>query len=211
MPRFTIVAPDYEDWVPRHDMSEGIKSLAMQNFQDFELLVVHDGPKRVPYQQEADWSVFGDRVRFLNTSQRMNDWGHSSRDLGIRQSTGDYILNFNIDNHLRPYCLEYIDYKIKETETPVVIFSILHFGQAQEAGQTNFTGLPPKWGSIDALQLVARKSVWEEINFWHDRRRDSDGYLYEEIASKFHYEHIPHVLAENYGPGDRVKKLDSNA
>lgn len=209
MPKFTIIATDYEHWIPRDAMAAGIQSILEQTYQDYELLVIHDGPKKIPYEDEFDFSLFGGRVRFLNTPERMNNWGHSSRDLGLRNSTGEYIIHFNIDNYLYNDCLSMLAHKIDEEGVPVVIFTIKHFGQSQGRGEHPWIGLPPVWGRIDALQLVAHISVWESIGYWHDLRKDSDGYLYEEITSKYTYDHIPQILAENHDSDTIGRKLNN--
>jgi len=198
LPKFSIIATDYELWVPRDAMRRGLQSIVDQKYKNYEVIVVHDGPKETPYEEEFDFSQFGDKVKFFNTPERMNNWGHSSRDLGMKNATGDYILHFNIDNFLYDDCLQMVAQKIIETETPVVIFTIKHFGYWQGQGKVPWLGLPPVWGRIDALQLVAKLSVWEDIGYWHDLTIDSDGHLYEEIANKYNFEHIAHILAENY-------------
>ena len=209
--KFTIIATDYEHWIPRDAMAAGIQSILDQTYKDYELLVIHDGPKEIPYEDEFNFSQFGDRVKFLNTPERMNNWGHSSRDLGLRNATGEYILHFNIDNYLYKDCLSILAQKIDKENVPVIIFTIKHFGHFQGRGEYPWTGLPPVWGRIDALQLVAKLSVWESIGYWHDLRKDSDGYLYEEITSKYTYDHIPQILAENHDSDTIGRKLNNGS
>lgn len=195
MPRFSIIAVDYEYHVPRPGMHHGLQSLLDQTFDDYELIIVHDGPKGIPYEEECDLTRFKHPVKILNTPERMNDWGHSGRDLGMRHATGDYFLHFNIDNKLYPECLQRISDKIDETGSPVVIFSILHF---KAAGGNKFTGVPPRVCHIDALQLVASREVWENVGYWYTKEGISDGIIYEEIGNRFPWVSIDEVLAENY-------------
>ena len=202
MPRFTIVATDAENHVPRDRMREGIESLNNQTFKDFELLVIHDGPREGSYDNELD--DIPENTGFTSTEQHYGiygldkfyagyGWGHHSRDLGIKQASGDYILHFNIDNILYPDALQKISDKIDETESDVVIFACRH----EKFDINYFSGVPPVMGKIDLLQCVASKKAWESIGGWHRYDHSADGFLFEEIIAKYGYAHIPEVLGEN--------------
>lgn len=195
-PRFSIIATDYEFHVPRPGVVAGLASLAAQECQDFELIIVHDGHKNIPYEQEVDLSPFEDRVTIMNTPVRMNNWGHSSRDMGMRVARGDYIIHFNIDNNLYPNCLSTISNKIDETQSPIVIFAVKHF--KINGGSPPFLGVPPVLFKIDALQLVAQRKIWEEIDYWNNLSEWSDGYIYEDMCNRYPWVNIEEVLAENY-------------
>lgn len=195
-PKFSIIAVDYDGHVPREGMDRGLRSLANQTFKDFELIIVHDGPKQKPYKDETDLSIFPSPPLLLEHTERVNDWGHTGRDSGMRQAKGDYILHFNIDNILYPDCLKIISDKIDETASPIVIFTIKHY--KINGGTQPFSGLPPVWCNIDALQLVAKREIWEEMNYWYDRHETSDGRIYEQMCKRYPYVHIGEVLAENY-------------
>jgi hypothetical protein len=41
----------------------------------------------------------------MSTEERKNDWGHSLRDIGIREAAGKYIIHLNADNTLYEHCL----------------------------------------------------------------------------------------------------------
>jgi len=45
MPKFSILSTDYDKHVPRDKMKQGLETISMQTFKDFELIIVHDGPK----------------------------------------------------------------------------------------------------------------------------------------------------------------------
>jgi hypothetical protein len=219
MPKFSIIAVDYDRHVPRPGMKRGLLNLANQTFDDFELIIVHDGPKEIPYEQEFDFSRFKNKPIFLNTPERMNNWGHSSRDMGMRIASGVYFLQFNIDNILYPDCLSTINKKIEETGSQIIIFTIIHHklnalylnnqvmvqnldGEIVDSRPLNniysFPGLPPVLCNIDALQLVAHRDIWEKYNYWYDLTEQSDGRIYERICKENSYEHIPDIIAENF-------------
>lgn len=202
MPKFTIIATDYENHVPRNRMKQGIESLNKQTFKDFELLIIHDGPRDGSY--DAELKLVPENTRFITTEQHYGvygldkfyagfGWGHHSRDLGIKEATGEYLLHFNIDNILYPHALQKISETIDKTKSQVVIFACKH----EKFNVNYFSGVPPVMGKIDLLQCVATKEAWESIGGWHRYDHSADGFLFEEIIAKYGYFHIPEVLGEN--------------
>jgi len=202
MPKFTIVATDAENHVPRDKMKEGIDSIVSQEFKDFELLIIHDGPREGSYDNELE--NVPENTRFLQTEQHYGiygldkfwagyGWGHHSRDLGIQEAAGDYILHFNIDNILYPHALQLISDVIDQSGSEVVIFACEH----QKFDIKYFSGIPPVMGKIDLIQCVVSKNAWEEIGGWHRYDHSADGFLFEEIIGNKGFVHIPEVLGVN--------------
>lgn len=202
MTKFSIIATDYEKHVPRNKMKQGIDSLNNQTFKDFELLIIHDGPREGSYDKEL--SQLPDNTRFLKTDQHYGiygleefyagyGWGHHSRDLGIKEAAGEYILHFNIDNILYPDALQKVSDKIDETGAEIIVFACTH----EKFDIKYFSGVPPVMGKVDLLQCVASKKAWESIGGWYRYDHSADGYLFQEMIAKFGYVHIPEVLGEN--------------
>jgi len=195
MPKFSIIAVDYEFHVARPGMRAGLDSLAAQHFDDFEIVYVHDGPKGIPIEQEYDLSKFKHPVKILNTPEHMGHWGHYSRDFGMRHASGEYFIQFNIDNVFYPEALQIISNTLDASPENMAIFAVRHF---KAAGGNVFSGLPPINCHIDAMQLVAHKSVWENVGYWYTYEGTSDGIIYERICMEYPYVHIPQCLGENY-------------
>jgi len=213
MPKFSIIAVDYEFHVPRQGMVGGLKSLAAQTFKDFEIIIVHDGPKTIPYEEELGDVLDGLDVTFTSTPVHCNNWGHSSRDSGMRIAKGEYIVHFNIDNMLYPFALEEINNSIDEVY-PIIIFPIIHHkinalrrgynldqyarGEVPETRDIVFNGIPPVLANIDVLQFVARKDVWENAGYWYNLTEQSDGIIYSELCRDNNYKALSRVLGENF-------------
>jgi len=192
--KFSVIAVDYEFHVPREGMKKGIESLANQTFKDFELIICHDGPKEVPYEEEIDFKELGLSPIIINTPQHMGNWGHSSRDMAMRQARGEFFIHFNIDNIFYPEAFEKINDSLERTNLDVAIFTIIHH---KEGGRV-FSGLPPAMAYIDCMQLVAHRDIWQKINYWYDLSYASDGFIYPHIASEYPYVHIIECLGENF-------------
>ena len=205
MTRFSIIATDYEPYVPRDRMVEGLTSLANQSFKDYELLIVHDGPRNCRLSDEVDLSMFGNNQPTIMDTDKFYGvygtdefyagygWGHHSRDIGMKLSQGEYIINFNIDNILYPDALEKIDKKLTETGAELLVFACKH----EKFGIEYFSGIPPVMGKVDMLQCVASRKAWDSIGGWYRYDHSADGFLFQEMVERYGYVHIPDVLGEN--------------
>ena len=199
MPKFTIIATDAENHVPRNKMKQGVRSILDQTFDDYELLIIHDGPRSKEFEVELPsnaqlletekfYGIYG-----LEEFYAGYGWGHHSRDMGLKLAKGEYILHFNIDNILYPQALQTISDKIDKTKADIIIFACKH----EKFDVQYFSGIPPVMGKVDLLQCVASKKAWDSIGGWHRYDHSSDGYLFQEMVEKYGYVHIPEVLGEN--------------
>jgi hypothetical protein len=199
MPKFTVIATDAENHVPRNKMKQGVQSILNQTFDDYELLIIHDGPRSNKFELDLP-----DNARLLETEQFYGiygleefyagyGWGHHSRDFGLKVAEGEYILHFNIDNILYPQALQTISDKIDKTKAEIVVFACKH----EKFDIQYFSGIPPVMGKVDLLQCVASKKAWDSIGGWYRYDHSSYGYLFQEMIEKYGYVHIPEVLGEN--------------
>lgn len=196
---FSIVVVDCEWHTPRDLAKRGVATILAQEFRDFEVVFVHDGFKRVPFESEFDLQDLRD-VKTVYTRRHFHDWGHSLRSLGMRIADGRYVLNFNIDNILNRNCLSRVAEVLADhtDALDVVIFSILN----HKRGDTVLrTGNPAVVGNIDCLQLVASTEAWRSIGYWYRTDYEADGHLYAELTSRFPTVYIDEVLGENFQLG----------
>lgn len=216
MPRFTIIGIYYQPSHPAEVFARGIRSVRNQTFKDYELLVYHDGPL-----QGAVPEVDGGGVDVRCTPTRHNDWGHSLRDRGIREATGDYILFHNLDNVLYPDLLQALDDETKrpprlfgqngqpiETDN-ILIFPILYHDLARfmqawlrlpagSGAKMIMTGNPPVFGLIDCMQLVMKRQLWLAEGGWRDKSEASDGVMYPQFCQKYGYRNLAQILGEHH-------------
>ena len=101
--KFSFIVPHYDGSISDDLFIEGMESIAASTYKDYEVRVYHDGPLSRPL---PDLDQFGFEYSFRETKKRYNDWGHSLRDLGIREAEGEYIIHFNPDNLLYPDALQ---------------------------------------------------------------------------------------------------------
>jgi len=101
--KFSIIVPHYDGVISDKVLCQGLDSLSQSTYKNFEVLIYHDGPVSRPF---PNIEGYGLDYKFKETKKRYNDWGHSLRDLGIREATGDFIVHFNPDNILYDYALQ---------------------------------------------------------------------------------------------------------
>ncbi|MGH7178638.1 MAG: glycosyltransferase [Tepidisphaeraceae bacterium] len=213
MPLFSIIVVHYQGTIPHDTFLRGIGSLQNQTFKDFEILCYHDGP------------LLNGSVQFpvpvTCTAVRFNDWGHSLRDQGIREATGDYIVHFNADNVLYPQALEtiaaeiarpprifYETSKLPADTNDIIIFPITMRGYQEFRNMrvcirdADFyillTGIPPIRSHIDCLQLVMKRELWVKEGGWRVKIFDGDSIMYEAFCEKYGYRNVGPVLADHY-------------
>jgi hypothetical protein len=214
MPLFSIIVVHYQGTISREIFARGIASLQNQTFRDFEILCYHDGPLIDPAAPQP--------VPIRATPLRFNDWGHSLRDLGIREAKGDYIVHFNADNILYPSALETMAAEIRrpsrlfnaanrqpfDTDNIIIYPVIMHDMQRfmdwavrMPAGSGSYmilTGNPPFVGGIDCMQLVMKRELWLREGGWHDKREAGDAWMYPTFAAKYGYRAVGPVLGEHF-------------
>lgn len=102
-PKFSFIVPHYDEVITDEQFLEGMSSIAESTYKNYEVRIYHDGPMS---RSLPDLDQFGFEYSVKETKKRYNDWGHSLRDLGIREAEGDYIVHFNPDNILFPEALQ---------------------------------------------------------------------------------------------------------
>ena len=106
-PKFSIIVPHYDGVISDEKFLEGMRSILQSTYKNFEVLVYHDGPtsRPIPKSFKSEYDQHNIDYKIKETKTRYNDWGHTLRDLGIREAKGDYIVHFNPDNVLFPDAL----------------------------------------------------------------------------------------------------------
>lgn len=222
-PSFSIIMIDYDQSVERDYMRRAINCLMSQTYQSFEIILLHDGPKEHDYSKELSKAQLEFIDQIIITDERLNNWGHSQRDMGIRAAKGDYIIHFNADNVLFPHALERLAFHATQELPPIydtsgeikndnsiLIFSIYmrgvvfcNGGYSRRVGQedtysTIMTGIPTRYGNIDCMQLVMKRECWLKENGWYDKSRNSDGVMYPDLVKKYGARYLAELLGEHW-------------
>ncbi len=214
---------DYDQSVDRDYMRRAIRGLMVQTHTEFEIILLHDGPKKYSYQQELSDDEFNFIDQIIVTEKRFNNWGHTLRDMGIHAAKGEYIIHLNADNVIFPHALERLTFFADEKFSPIydkygeikndnsiLIFSIYmrgvvfcNGGYSRRMGQestysTIMTGIPTRFRNIDCMQLVMKREKWLAEGGWYDKSRNSDGIMYPDLVTKYGARYIPELLGEHW-------------
>jgi len=221
-PRFSVIIPHYDGIISDEILLRGLSCLENQTYRDFEVLLYHDGPIS---RDLPDFSPLSYDLKFKETKERYNDWGHSLRDLGIEQAKGEYILHFNPDNILYTFALEKINNTIENMDgryaaikrdngtvfsgNNIVIYPIYLIGIICNGFGFNRTynenhrfilkGYPPLKYYIDCMQLVMKTDLWRRVGGWYDKSEEGDGEMYQAfVKANNGARYVDDILGEHY-------------
>ena len=193
--KFSLIVIDCDRHTPREDALRGVNSILGQTFTDFEVIFVHNGLKRQPYELEFDLTSLA-RMKTVYIKEQFDNWGNTSRHYGSRIADGEYLLFFNIDNLIYPSCLAKVNECLEKdgVRKEMVIFTIIHHKNAERI----LTGNPVQFQHIDCLQVVASRKAWASIGFWNRYEYEADGHLFLELNATYPAFYVDEILGENF-------------
>lgn len=160
-----------------------VQAILNQSSKDWYLTILHDGPSDEFEQIMQEYlDISPGMIEYLSTDVRHNDYGHSLRDIGLKNIQGDYVLLTNADNYI-PKAIEYLINATIETNADIVIFDMIHSHNCP-GGRP----LPPysyfetayERRSIDVSSAIVKKNLAEQVGF-RDKKFDGDATYFEDI------------------------------
>ncbi len=101
-----------------------------QTRDNWRLTILHDGPNAAFDEiMESSSAQAPGRIPHRCTEERFNDYGHSLREIGLREAEGDFVLLTNADNYYIPRAIEYLSDAIaakRGRPVDVVMFDMIH-------------------------------------------------------------------------------------
>lgn len=181
-PKIHVIAVAYQKF---GQLKVFVQSWLNQSQDNWMLTVIHDGPNdefdliMVDYKQQAP-----EKISFSNTENRFNDYGHSLRDLGLRNIRGDYVLLTNADNYFIPRAIEFVNEVFIVHRPDVVIFDMVHSHDlpgkrnlpAYSFFETSF-----KRNSIDMSAAIVKSYLAEKAGF-RDKTFAGDATYFEDVV-----------------------------
>lgn len=201
MPFFSVIISYYQPVQSDEVAQRLLDSLKNQSFKDFEVIFVHDGPLTRRLGLDSD----GLNFKLYTSLVRENKWGHNCRDIGIKKSTGTYLLITNADNvyydSLQSIHDVIVKSGFKEFYTTQVKMMGMHshisYDKPRNYNIHHVLDGTVAFCRIDLMQLIIRGDVLRKTGWW-DLREQSDGIIAETLAKKFNYIKMKVMIGEHY-------------
>jgi len=198
--KLAIVVVTWGQW--KHKLPLFLHSCMLQEDQRFRVDVYHDGNKLDPdfetrrSASETEGLVEDFKDRFLDdifpvslvcTEQRYNDWGHSLREIGIKNCSTEYLNIQNGDNYLTPLFTRLLLEKAITENLDFCYCNILHNYpnvNFDGAGPYNVLNSSPRQDHIDISNFIVRTELAQKVGFT-DRSFGADGIFVEKLVKTF--------------------------
>ncbi len=162
VPRVSVVVPCYN--YGRY-LTEAVGSVLTQTFQDFEIIIVNDGStdnsKEVAEQLIAAYPQYS--IRLINQENSGNP--AITRNRGIEEAHGTYILPLDADDMLMPTMIEECLKVLEQDQSVAIAYTdrqdFYGIDQVVHAGEYNFTLL--KYQNHISYCAMFRRKVWEDV------------------------------------------------
>ena len=189
----TIVTPTYKR--DKDTIERAVGSCRAQTYRDWNQIICSDGN----YEEIPDHIAREDnRVKYLFTGKRYNDYGPGVRSEVLNQVESQYVCFLDDDNILMPTYLEKMINAIKQNNVDFAICHCLHYGPLPpgfgKAPQI-VTGIPPVLYNIDTIQVLCKTKIIKEIGWQTQAGYYADGATYELLGKNYKYIEVPEVLA----------------
>lgn len=173
-----------------HEWHQIINALLLQTDDRWVAQLINDGPDR---GAEAICSTYvdayPDRLAYLETRIRLNDWGHTLRAIGLAHTHTEWWATQNADNYV---CPRYVEMTLAAGDehhpdaadpTDMVIFPIVHnYTNVNNRKDPAYSVLEvaPRRNRCDAGSLIVRTTLATQIG-WPSLAKNSDGDFIEAL------------------------------
>ena len=87
------------------DLKTMLNSILANTYQEWELLAVDDGSNEDTKETLRQYSNQDGRIHFIERNREPKG-AQTCRNIGFEQARGEYIVFFDSDDYIAPYCLE---------------------------------------------------------------------------------------------------------
>jgi len=180
MAEITVAAVTYGQmpWV----LPSFVYSVLAQTDSRWKLIVAHDGPSIDGTREfmESIIKQFPDKVRYFETSERENCYGHNLRDLMIPMVDTEYLLLTNGDNLICHTAVSRLLASFdKGQDWDVIHFPLVHSHFKYTRFKHRFA-----YGCCDISQFIIKSEMAKKVGF-RSREFAADGVYIEHLKTAF--------------------------
>ena len=193
-PEFSVVIPTWRR--PALLVERAIASVRRQTVNDFECLVVSDGPDEATFLAVLEVTNRDPRVRYLALPEHQGGWGAPARAHGARYAKAPLIAYLDDDNAWRPNHLAALAAAFRD---PAIVFAYTQMVIVQ-TGEV-IGAEPPRIGCIDSSLIAHRAGVLEHFGGWPGAEAGymQDGETVERwVRNGARWRFVPEVTVDYY-------------
>lgn len=184
-PKFTIIVPCYNVEL---FIEECVDSIEKQTFTNYELILINDGSLDNSLSICKDHAMKNDRIRVID---KKNEGLSITRNRGIKEANGDYIVFVDGDDFIENNSLEELDKAIDDQTEIVITRLVKDFGNSMEFEDERMEDYFSTNNSLqDAIYWVMGKTsnTWPAVKYIVSRNFIEnnnlsflEGYLHEDF------------------------------
>lgn len=183
---FTVVGYEYT-----YEWELFINCLLLQTDSRWQCQLINDGPDDIAKKICSKYvRLYPDKFKFFTSEQRINDWGHSLRNLGLNMANTKYWSTQNADNYLMPTFVEYVLSEFENSNKngkpiDIVLFPCVHnYANINNRLDPPYSVLDvsPQKNRCDAGSFVMRTEIAQTVG-WNHTFNEADGAFIEDIMS----------------------------
>lgn len=169
-----------------------LNSFLCQTFENWKLIVIHDGPDETMERIVGEYQRRDARIRYQQTDRRYNDYGYSLRQIGLDQADADFIMFTNDDNYYAPKFLQYMFEAIRRDDLDLVLCNMIHShkrpGKYKQDDYHLFESYP-KRKYIDIGNFIVRTRLAQSVGF-QDKGYTADGDFIDRLVACCNVENL---------------------
>lgn len=183
--KIEFIIPTYDR--PHHLMTT-ISSIFSQTNPNWTIHVVADCPPEGSLDKIMEFYKDSDKIRFTILKERYNDWGHTPRNIGLKDSKEEWVIMTGEDNYYVPTFVE----EFLKNVTPKTTF--VYCDMVHNWVRNNYIALKsePRVGKIDIGNFMVRKSLVGDLDL-DVKKIVADGLFAEEYLRKHPNGEVLHI------------------
>jgi len=179
MPKISIIVPVYNT---EQYLEKCLDSLVNQTFKDIEIIVVNDGS---PDNSEKIIKSYCDKYTNIRYIKQENGGLSASRNKGVKQATGDYLMFLDSDDWISADACERIIDKLEETKSDILVAGIYDVYE-NEIKETNFNEgdelqyflkSPSACNKVISRKLFTENNISFPTGLWYEDLATTPKYL----------------------------------